>query len=302
MTRRARGFCLLIILFSIHFFPSLSMASDQADFYQALGKLVDHATHKRPGIVLWLDLKTKEQKIFGKVELAEQKFRPGSVFKLLTAEAALERFSTTTYHCVGHDKIAGKIRHCWRREGHGWMDLAGAIAWSCNLYFSRLGLLLGAQDFKTELTLYPFLDPLPLMSEEKLQAEMPNLAIGDSPWFRLSPLQMAQFWKAYLAKLGDPHYAVILQGLQRASQEGTASGASPNGIKILAKTGTADSETKQYATDAWLVAAYPDLNPRFALVIFLQEAYGFREPARLAKKIFSLADRNHVLEAGIVKM
>jgi len=298
MTRLGRRLVLLSLIFPF-FFPGILCAQEAPkQFLQALRKEVAHATRKRLGIVVWMDLEAHTQLMLGDAGMNKQKFRPGSVFKLLTAEAALKNFSKTTYFCQGHDRIGGKTRFCWKREGHGWQDLAGALAFSCNLYFSQLGELLGYEALREEVASYEFLDPWPDLAPEKIPSELPLLSIGDSSLFHISPEQMTQFWDRYLGKLTQPSYAPIRQGLERAANEGTALAAKPEGLEILAKTGTADSEAIPYKTDAWLLAAYPAEGPRYALVILLQEAYGFREPARLAGKIFSLAEKFQVLKAN----
>ena len=75
-------------------------------------------------------------------------YPPGSLFKIMLAAAALEELvvtSNTKQYCPGHFQIDGKGRrwHCWRRTGHGAMDVVEALAYSCDVYFYNLGLKLG---------------------------------------------------------------------------------------------------------------------------------------------------------------
>lgn len=64
-------------------------------------------------------------------------YPPGSVFKIVTAAAALETGRVSpqqTYYCPG---IYQGI-HCWQHAGHGTVDLTGALAHSCNVAFMQM--------------------------------------------------------------------------------------------------------------------------------------------------------------------
>lgn len=74
---------------------------------------------------------------------------PGSVFKIVTATAALETGTIKpnfTIHCPGLVTIFGHTYHDWvwsKHKGHGSVDLHRAIVQSCDVYFYTLGKLLG---------------------------------------------------------------------------------------------------------------------------------------------------------------
>jgi penicillin-binding protein 2 len=75
-------------------------------------------------------------------------YPPASPFKLATAAMALRRglVSFTTHMdqpCTGGYRFGNRVFKCWKREGHGSLDLVGAIAASCDVYFYQLGLRLG---------------------------------------------------------------------------------------------------------------------------------------------------------------
>jgi penicillin-binding protein 2 len=77
---------------------------------------------------------------------------PGSVFKIVTATAALETGTIThdfTLHCAGAIDIYGHTYHDWvwweKHKGHGSVDLHRAIIVSCDVYFYTLGKLLGIE-------------------------------------------------------------------------------------------------------------------------------------------------------------
>ncbi len=75
-------------------------------------------------------------------------YPPGSVFKLVTALAALEAgviTPHTTFTCPGYFRFNANSRRfkCWFDGGHGRVDLYTAIERSCNVYFYNTGRLLG---------------------------------------------------------------------------------------------------------------------------------------------------------------
>lgn len=73
-------------------------------------------------------------------------YPPGSTFKMLVALAALEAKVVTpanTFYCPGYVDLGSHRFHCWKREGHGSVDMRGAIAHSCDSYFYQVGQKLG---------------------------------------------------------------------------------------------------------------------------------------------------------------
>jgi penicillin-binding protein 2 len=77
---------------------------------------------------------------------------PGSVFKVVTATAALETGTIQpdfTLHCAGATDIYGHTYHDWvwweKHKGHGSVDLHRAMIVSCDVYFYTLGKLLGIE-------------------------------------------------------------------------------------------------------------------------------------------------------------
>ncbi len=65
-------------------------------------------------------------------------YPPGSTFKMVTALAALEGGFVgvnDTVYCPGHADVSGRRFHCWKRGGHGRMNLHSALSESCDVYF-----------------------------------------------------------------------------------------------------------------------------------------------------------------------
>jgi penicillin-binding protein 2 len=73
-------------------------------------------------------------------------YPPGSTFKMITALAGLEAGIITaddTAYCPGHMEISGRRFHCWKRAGHGHVDLQNSIKQSCDVYYYDLALKVG---------------------------------------------------------------------------------------------------------------------------------------------------------------
>ncbi len=67
---------------------------------------------------------------------------PGSTFKPVSATAALcEGLVTlqTKTNCVGAFRYVNPAPYCWKRWGHGSLDVTGAISNSCNYFFYDVG-------------------------------------------------------------------------------------------------------------------------------------------------------------------
>lgn len=69
-------------------------------------------------------------------------YAPASTFKIVSALAALKLgiiTPKTTFHCPGYTYIGNKKFHCWKKHGHGLVDLNKALKKSCDVYFYEIG-------------------------------------------------------------------------------------------------------------------------------------------------------------------
>jgi penicillin-binding protein 2 len=74
------------------------------------------------------------------------RYSPGSTFKIAVAAAALQEGVITPdfkVHCTGGASFYGRFFQCWKKGGHGTVDLRHAIEQSCNVYFYTVGNMLG---------------------------------------------------------------------------------------------------------------------------------------------------------------
>ena len=73
-------------------------------------------------------------------------YPPGSTFKIVVALAGLESGAINPKEkifCPGHWDYGDRKFHCWEAKGHGWVDLAGALKHSCDIYFYQMALRIG---------------------------------------------------------------------------------------------------------------------------------------------------------------
>jgi penicillin-binding protein 2 len=69
------------------------------------------------------------------------RYAPGSTFKMMVTLAALEKGVITPekkIFCRGHVDLGNSRFHCWKRHGHGWVDMNGALQQSCDSYFYEI--------------------------------------------------------------------------------------------------------------------------------------------------------------------
>lgn len=158
-------------------------------------------------------------------------YPPASTWKLAAAGIGLDLGVVGPHEempipCTGGLVYGGEYRACWLATGHGSLDLAGAIAQSCNVYFYQLGIRIGLDRMLEAGTRLGFAEQcgidLPqesrgIFPEERafwerrfgyrpLEGEVLSLAIGQGPNSQ-TPLKIAQFYMA-LARDGTapaPH-------------------------------------------------------------------------------------------------
>ena len=79
-------------------------------------------------------------------------FPPGSTIKLLVALAALQSGAidkTTTVHCPGYIYVGNHKFHCWRKEGHGTVNVSRALSESCDVFFYEVAKKVGIEILAT---------------------------------------------------------------------------------------------------------------------------------------------------------
>ncbi len=71
----------------------------------------------------------------------QEHYAPGSTFKAISAIAGLEEGiidEKTEVHCPGHFRLGRRKVNCWRRYGHGKVNVVDALRESCDVFFYKL--------------------------------------------------------------------------------------------------------------------------------------------------------------------
>ena len=76
----------------------------------------------------------------------QSEYPPASTYKIVTAMAGLEEGvidENTTFHCPGYYEYGDRKFRCWKKEGHGNVNVTRALVESCDVFFYHVGQKLG---------------------------------------------------------------------------------------------------------------------------------------------------------------
>ncbi|MDP3183544.1 MAG: penicillin-binding protein 2 [Desulfobaccales bacterium] len=107
-------------------------------------------------------------------------YPPGSTFKIVMAVAGLEEkviTPQTVIHCSGALPFGNHVFHCWKKGGHGDVNLNRALVQSCDIYFYTVGKRLGID----RIAKWSRRFGLGQSSGLKLDQEMPGL-VASTAW------------------------------------------------------------------------------------------------------------------------
>ena len=104
------------------------------------------------------------------------RYSPGSTFKMVVGLAGLEENVITPnfqVHCAGGAMFYGRRFACWKKGGHGTVNLKTAIEQSCDVYFYTVGNMLGVDRINKWATLFGL--------GVKSNIDLPNELVGLVP-------------------------------------------------------------------------------------------------------------------------
>ncbi|WP_340115342.1 penicillin-binding protein 2 [Pelagibius sp. 7325] len=83
-------------------------------------------------------------------------YAPGSTFKMVVALAALKAGISPDHRvfCPGHMTLGRSRFHCWRKHGHGWVDMHDAIQHSCDVFFYDVSRKVGIDNIAAMSNLF----------------------------------------------------------------------------------------------------------------------------------------------------
>ncbi len=93
----------------------------------------------------WQELINNEKKPLNNKSISGL-YPPGSTIKTIVALSALENdtWNPKKYiNCTGKTELYGEKFHCWKKKGHGAVNMRSALQRSCDVYFYEVARLLG---------------------------------------------------------------------------------------------------------------------------------------------------------------
>ena len=149
-------------------------------------------------------------------------YEPGSVFKTITAAAALEEGVVTmedTFNCPGYVMVEDRRIRCHKITGHGMQTFVEATMNSCNPVFVTVGLRLGAENYYRYFEQFNLLEKtgVDLPGEagtimHKLEdigaVELATISFGQS--FQVTPIRLAATISSLIngGNAVTPHFGV----------------------------------------------------------------------------------------------
>jgi penicillin-binding protein 2 len=251
------------------------------------------------------------------------RYAPGSTFKVIMAVAGLERRAVApgrTVFCGGSTVIYGDRRLCWKRGGHGHVDIGSALVHSCNVFFYQLGKELGIDPIHHYGAMFglgeetgidlpgesPGILPSRDWKQERYRedwypGDTISVAIGQG-LLAVTPLQAARMIAgadapAIQLDVRPETFRTVRQALRGAVEQGTGTRADLGPVSVAGKTGTAqvykhsagidsDRLPKNERDHAWFVGYAPADQPRIAFAVVVEHGgHGGAAAAPIARAV-----------------
>ncbi len=208
-------------------------------------------------------------------------YPPASTYKIVTALAALEENVVDpgeTIYCPGHYRYGNRVYHCWKKYGHGHLNIVEAIAQSCDVFFYHMGKRLGVDKIAKYAGYFGLGSPTGIMigkeadgliptSDWKLEkygvpwqkGESLSIAIGQG-YNLVTPLQMAVLISA-VANGGTRYRPLVMKSIETVEGKQVKKGtpevagslhAGRNSLEIIRK-GLLRAVNSRHGTGYWHV-------------------------------------------------
>lgn len=235
-------------------------------------------------------------------------YAPGSIFKVITATAALENSHVSkNYNCQGSVTIEGYTLRDYGNTSHGNINLEEALVKSCNVSFAKMGVEIGQSKLKETAEKYMLNKDIPfdlqtaksrILNEKVDKAGLGATAIGQGTTL-VTPLNMAMVASAIanngymvhptlVKRVETPEGLIVKESevstlsqvttsdvtdelrdmMEKVVTQGTGKSARIRNVQVAGKTGTAENETDK--THAWFIGFAPSNDPKLAIAVILE--------------------------------
>lgn len=300
--------CLAILLAALAGGPDLRAA-------ESLQVFVNHLMPAKAGVVIVSDPRTgRILALLNPQGAFKEAYPPGSTAKLVVSAAALEEniiSPSERIQCRRIPRMLGESFHCSHPPSALPFNLAGALANSCNYFFTELSIRLSSPALAHWYSAFGF-------GAAGEDASPGEVRIADKPRERAlaalgeqgvtaTPAQVLLAYSAIAMQgrvfrlimpgqrkapsldrevpLRESTLAVLAEGLRDCVKMGSCRGAAVPGVAVAGKTGTAPALDGSHVTHAWFVGYAPVAAPEIALVVFLKRGTGGADAAPLAARI-----------------
>lgn len=169
----------------------------------------------------------------------QAEYPPASTYKIVTAIAGLEEKvidADTQFYCPGFYRYGNRVYRCWKRSGHGDVNLVKALAQSCDVYFYQVGEAVGVDRLARYAKAFGLGDPTGVALDREAAGLIPTqnwklkrfkvpwqggetLSIAIGQGFNLvTPLQMASL-AATVGNGGKRFKPYVIEKIQTADGE-----------------------------------------------------------------------------------
>lgn len=238
-------------------------------------------------------------------------YRPGSVFKIISAASIIDNKLDQTYEDTGSEIVQGFEIKNYDDQVFGNLDLRNAFIYSVNTYFAKKSVDMGQE--KLQATSEKFLfnkdydfdldknnSKIPFKDLNKADLAMTGFGYGKT---QVTPLHMAMITSAIandgvmvsprlvnkvtnkdgkiisesktknLSVVTSPETAGTIRDMMvDVVNKGTATEAFLQSVQIAGKTGTADKADGKI--DAWFVGFAPAYDPKIAIALVIEDSQG----------------------------
>ncbi|WP_343081672.1 penicillin-binding protein 2 [Ostreiculturibacter nitratireducens] len=184
-------------------------------------------------------------------------YPPGSTFKIVTALAALEAGVITTEDtvaCHGYTELGNRKFHCWKRGGHGNVDLEESLEQSCDVYYYEVAQRVGIDrisemarrlglGMRHDLPLSAVAEGLTPTKDWKLERHKKEWLVGDTlnagigqGFVLASPLQLAVMTaRVATGRAIAPRIVKSVDGIEQPIAPAEAIGLNENHLRAVRK-------------------------------------------------------------------